>query len=233
MTVSLVIAVLLLSLFIFYYKVYNPLCQIARHAEDREKLLVQALHDKALAKAQVLETQTQLELSRKEFLSYAEAETSKREAWQANQEKRIREDAAKRSSSTQNGFLYENFAPLISLLNPKDFRHLCDPIDYLVITGYTEVAAGTKKEVDEVLLLDVKYGTSQLTTSQRRVRDAIQAGRIAFAVYSPQTGIRYWRPNVQSGPTRPTQIRLTKKQARTLAAACSRSYRRRSNLRSS
>ena len=111
-------------------------------------------------------------------------------------EKHGRADALKRSKSVTHGFTSENFAPLFQDhdWNPKDFRHMGDPIDYLVVPGMSLVhQMGARANVDEVILLDIKTGKSQLNTVQRRIRDAIIYGRVRFATYNTDTGkLRKW-----------------------------------------
>jgi predicted Holliday junction resolvase-like endonuclease len=108
-------------------------------------------------------------------------------------EKAIRADAIARSKTVNHGFTSENFAPLLMDFSHKDFRHMGDPIDYLVPVGASEVRAGTKDKIDKVILLDIKTGKAQLNKVQRRIRDAIVEGRIYFATYNTDTSnLRLW-----------------------------------------
>jgi len=117
-------------------------------------------------------------------------------------DKKGRQDALKRSKSITHGFVSENFAPLFNHhdWNPKDFRHMGDPIDYLVIPGMSLVhQAGAQANVEEVVLLDIKTGNSQLNTVQRRIRDAVVNGRVRFATYNTDKGqLRCWPPSLES-----------------------------------
>jgi len=97
-----------------------------------------------------------------------------------------RVDAAKRSKRVNRGFTLEHFAPkMIPGLNPADYRHIGDPIDYLVISGSSDLSNGSQDQIDSVILLDIKTGRSQLSKVQRRIRDAVVAGRVAFCVFNP------------------------------------------------
>lgn len=116
------------------------------------------------------------------------------QAWQKTMEKDIRADALKKSKAVHKGFLGENFAPMLADLPAKDFRHLGDPVDYLVVEGLHALSRGTQDKIDRVVLLDVKTGKASLSKAQRRIRDAIVEGRVAFAVFNPETGMRYWEP---------------------------------------
>lgn len=110
-----------------------------------------------------------------------------------------RADARKRSTFVAHGFASENFAPLLDDhdWNLKDFRHMGDPIDYLVIPGMNTVhAKGAKADIDEVILLDIKTGKSNLNTVQRRIRDAVVDGRVRFCIYNTDTKeLRKWPPD--------------------------------------
>jgi len=111
--------------------------------------------------------------------------------------KAARKDAVKRAQAVAHGFESENFAPLIQeQWDHRDFRHMGDPVDFIVFDGMDTVRhskAGTPLE--EVVLLDIKTGKSQLSTLQRRIRDAVVAGRVRFAVYNTDTQVlRAWPP---------------------------------------
>ena len=87
------------------------------------------------------------------------------------------------------GFVSEQFAPLLTQFNPKDFRHFGDPIDYLVIKGLSDARDGT--DIEEIVLLDIKSGNSQLNSVQRKIRDAVKAGKVRFATFNPEKGLKY------------------------------------------
>lgn len=108
--------------------------------------------------------------------------------------KEVREDANKRSRATMRGQATEHLAPLMQTeWDFKDFRFIGDPIDYLVVVGSSAIKDGTSNEIESVVLLDIKTGKSQLNKTQRRIRDAVVAGNIFFAVYNPDTEkIRQW-----------------------------------------
>lgn len=111
--------------------------------------------------------------------------------------RKAREDSLKRSRYVQRGQATEHLAPwMIENLETKDFRFIGDPIDYLICEGSTDIAQKNGDEIANVILLDVKTGGARLTKVQRRIRDAIMAGRIKFAVYNPDTKeYREWLPD--------------------------------------
>ncbi len=80
------------------------------------------------------------------------------------------------------GQLSEQIYPLSKDCNwcASEMVFLGNPVDYLVFKGMSSVMAGEKKEIDEILIVDVKAGTAGLSTHQRRIRDAVKAGRVSF-----------------------------------------------------
>lgn len=128
------------------------------------------------------------------------AEADKR-AWKATQERKIRADAVVRSRNVRRGLEGENFAPFAQeSWDPKDFRHIGDPVDYIVYAGSAGIKDGTQAQLDGVVLLDIKTGKSRLNKIQRRVRDAVQEGRVQFATYNPDTEeLRIW-PEPEASP---------------------------------
>jgi predicted Holliday junction resolvase-like endonuclease len=97
------------------------------------------------------------------------------ERWRVKTEVDIRADAIRRSSAVVSGKVSEHLAPYMAGFpyNPKDARFLGTPIDFLVFDGMSD------DDVREVVFLEVKTRGSNLTTRERRVRDAILAGRVS------------------------------------------------------
>ena len=107
-------------------------------------------------------------------------------SWKITEESKIRKDALERSRSILRGQATEHLAPLtMDSLNPKDFRFMGNPIDYIVFNGLSDVSDKKSDEVESVILLDIKTGKSRLTKTQRRIRDCIEQGRVKFVVYNP------------------------------------------------
>ncbi len=94
-------------------------------------------------------------------------------------EAEARQDSVARSRSTLSGKFLEQLAPHFPDFpyDPTDLRFLGTPVDYVVFDG---LAGG---EISEVVFLEVKSGTSNLSTAQRRVRDAVEAGAVRWEVY--------------------------------------------------
>ena len=92
-------------------------------------------------------------------------------------EARIREDARRRSQSVVAGKATEHLAPLLPGFDfdPRDARFLGSPIDFIVFDGLSE------GELHEIVFVEVKTGPEAvLSNRERRVRDAVDAGRVRF-----------------------------------------------------
>ncbi len=87
-----------------------------------------------------------------------------------------RKDAVQRSRSVTAGKVLEQLVPYLPHFpyNPKDARFIGSPIDFLVFDGLDQ------DRVDQVVFVEVKTGSSSLSTRERRVRDAIQDGRVVW-----------------------------------------------------
>ena len=94
--------------------------------------------------------------------------------------KKVRQDALKRSNAVKGGQLAEQLAPFLPNFpcNPADAHFLGQPIDYIAFPGLCK-----KNTVDEILLIEVKTGTSQLSSREKGIRQAIEAGRIRYIEY--------------------------------------------------
>ena len=101
--------------------------------------------------------------------------------WKKEETVKIRKEAVDKSRSILRGQVVEHLAPfLIDGLSPGDFRWIGSPIDFLVIDGCGAVNDGKADEISRVILMDIKSGKSQLSKIQRRIRDAVKAGRVEF-----------------------------------------------------
>lgn len=96
--------------------------------------------------------------------------------WRAEHETEIRSDAVRRSAAVVAGKVTEHLAPYLADFpyDPKDVRFLGTPVDLIVFDGLSVGA------LEQVVFVEIKTGASQLSTRERRVREAIQAGRVAW-----------------------------------------------------
>lgn len=92
-------------------------------------------------------------------------------------ESEIRRDAVRRSQSVVTGKVTEHLVPLLGdfPFNPKDVRFLGTPVDLIVFDGMDD------DDLLEVVFVEVKTGRSaNLSTRERRIRDAIRDGRVRW-----------------------------------------------------
>lgn len=104
------------------------------------------------------------------------------ESWKKQEEKKIREDAVQKSINTLLGKIGEEFSPVLLSnrfgINLKDFRHLGTPVDFIAFKGLSD-----DSENVEILFLEIKSGkNSSLVERERKVRDAVASGRVAYKV---------------------------------------------------
>jgi predicted Holliday junction resolvase-like endonuclease len=98
------------------------------------------------------------------------------QSWQMETEANIRADAIRRSSAVVSGKVTEHLTPYIGAFpyNPQDVRFLGAPIDLIVFDGLSE------GDLRGIIFLEVKTNTSNLSTRERKIRDAIQARKVAW-----------------------------------------------------
>ena len=97
--------------------------------------------------------------------------------------KKAREDTIKRSRSVLRGQASEHLAPfVIKDTNPKDYRFMGNPVDYICFDGLSDILDKTSDKIKTVRFVDIKTGKSNLNKSQRRIRDAIKDGRVSFEI---------------------------------------------------
>lgn len=94
--------------------------------------------------------------------------------------KKVRQDAVKRSGAVKGGQIAEQLAPFLPNFpcNPADAHFLGQPVDYIAFPGLCE-----KNTVDEILLIEVKTNTSQLSGREKEIREAVKSGRIRYVEY--------------------------------------------------
>ncbi|MFW9943481.1 MAG: Holliday junction resolvase-like protein [Candidatus Sifarchaeia archaeon] len=112
----------------------------------------------------------------------AMVEAEFRALW-AEQEGDIRRDASKRSRYVLKGKIAEHMVPLLSDIfryNPADARFIGAPIDYLIFDGYTAVKDGKSELPITLVLADVKTGDARLNRTERKIMEAVEAGRVKW-----------------------------------------------------
>jgi predicted Holliday junction resolvase-like endonuclease len=104
---------------------------------------------------------------------------SKLRQWMSENEERIRQDAAQRSTYVLTGRVGEHLAPFSTKyhFNPRDTRFLGSPVDLICFEGLTSEDAELA-----IHFVEVKTGKSGLTKPERRVREAVEGKRVFWHV---------------------------------------------------
>ena len=91
----------------------------------------------------------------------------------------IKKDSIERSRASLGGQFSEQLAPYLPNFKykPTECKFLGKPVDLIVFEGLDE------KEVTEIVFVEVKSGGSELNGVQRKIRDAVKAGRVRWDEY--------------------------------------------------
>jgi len=112
-----------------------------------------------------------------------------------------RRESVQKSRSSLKGQIAEQMAPLLPGFHyvPADARFLGDPIDYVVFSGYTDLRDNRMQaSALDIVLLEVKQGSSSLSPFQRAIAKSVQEGRVRFEILriSDEGALSFetWRP---------------------------------------
>lgn len=91
-----------------------------------------------------------------------------------------RADAVRRSRSVLNGQLVEQLAPVLPDFpcNPADCRFIGKPIDFIAFAGLEE-----NDNVDEILFIEIKTNSSQLSPRERSLKEAVEKKKIRWVEF--------------------------------------------------
>lgn len=96
---------------------------------------------------------------------------------------KARHDSVETSRRTIKGQIAEQFAPFLQGFPylPSDSHFIGAPIDYIIFNGYTEFKDNHGSNDNfEIVIIDIKYNTAQLTAGQEQIAKAIKAGKVRF-----------------------------------------------------
>jgi predicted Holliday junction resolvase-like endonuclease len=96
--------------------------------------------------------------------------------WKVETEKEIRQDAIGKSQSVTIGKMTEHIVPYLPgfRFNPADARFIGSPIDFVVFDGLSD------DSVKKIVFVEIKTGSSNLSTRERSVRNAVQDRNIEW-----------------------------------------------------
>jgi len=101
--------------------------------------------------------------------------------WESGKLEQIVKARLKQSRAVLGGLVSEQIAPLLSdfPFDPGDCRFIGKPVDFIVFKGMNE------QNISEVVFLEVKSGASKnLSQQEKRLREAIQAGRVRWVQFN-------------------------------------------------
>jgi predicted Holliday junction resolvase-like endonuclease len=96
-------------------------------------------------------------------------------------ETQLRREGAMRSGRTLSGGVLEKFSPLMDQFpfDPHDAVWLGRPVDFLVFDGLSDDRE-SGSTLRNIAFVEVKSGRGQLSARQRRVKEAVEGGRVSW-----------------------------------------------------
>lgn len=90
-----------------------------------------------------------------------------------------KKEAISKSRAILGGQFSENLAPYLPNFPflPTECRFIGKPIDFIVFKGMDE------KNIDEIVFVEVKSGNSKLSSSEKKLKEAINKKRVRFEEY--------------------------------------------------
>jgi len=112
------------------------------------------------------------------FVGYKFGAFKKNKYWEAELPSH-RKDAILKSRAVLGGHFSEQLAPYLPDFGylPTECRFVGKPIDFIVFKGMDE------KNINEVVFVEVKSGKAKLSTSERKLRDAIKDKKVKWVEY--------------------------------------------------
>jgi len=101
--------------------------------------------------------------------------------WEGGKLEEIVKARLKQSRAVLGGLVSEQIAPFLPdfPFDPGDCRFIGKPVDFIVFKGMNE------QNISELVFLEVKSGASKtLNQQEKRVRDAIQGGRVRWVQFN-------------------------------------------------
>lgn len=110
--------------------------------------------------------------------------------WRVKFEEATRQDAINKSQAIMMGKALEHLIPYFPSFhwNPKDARFLGSPTDLIVFDG---LSAG---KLQQIVFVEIKTNTSQLSERERQIRDIINNGRVKWEELRHFTNVGIVKP---------------------------------------
>jgi predicted Holliday junction resolvase-like endonuclease len=92
---------------------------------------------------------------------------------------KIIDERLKKSREVLGGQFSEQLAPFLPdfPFSPTEARFMGKPIDFIIFKGMDE------RDIQEVVFVEVKSGKARVNAHERKLRDAIKAGRVSWYEY--------------------------------------------------
>lgn len=96
--------------------------------------------------------------------------------WKSQETEKIRQETLKKSKAVVSGMVNEQIVPFFPgfQYNARDARFLGSPVDLIVFDGISE------GELRQVVFIEVKTGKSNLSASERQLRDIINQRQVSW-----------------------------------------------------
>lgn len=147
--------------------------QLIKSYEDAHKQVCAQLNNLAISR------QIELNQVRKEEKELANSAAKLAlESWIFDNEKRIREDAIKKSQAITKGKVTEHIIPYFPEFkyDPRDARFLGSPIDLIIFDGLSD------GKLNSIILVEVKTGSSGLTERERQIKNIVDQKLVRYEV---------------------------------------------------
>lgn len=112
------------------------------------------------------------------YVSYKLGSSHRDKFWE-NEIPAHRKDAIEKSRAVLSGNFSEQLAPYLPDFNfsPTECKFIGKPVDFIVFKGMDE------KNIDEVIFVEVKSGSSKLSPQEKNLKNAIENGNVRFKEY--------------------------------------------------
>jgi predicted Holliday junction resolvase-like endonuclease len=97
----------------------------------------------------------------------------------------INQRSERTAQAVNIGYILERIAPTLPSFHFEhtDCRSIFDPIDYMVFQGMSKHG-----RVDRIIFSDIKTGKAKLSPKQKKIRDAVQNGKVEWKTYKTEGG---------------------------------------------
>lgn len=101
------------------------------------------------------------------------------EQWRAKEEKRIREEAIKKSEAVIRGKVTEHLIPFLPgfKYNPKDARFIGTPVDFIIFDGLDE------GNIRKIVFVEIKTGkNARLSERERLIKKCVEDKNVEYEI---------------------------------------------------